>query len=338
MASVLSLVASAALLVAAGSLDVGDSCLASSELLSPNKSQAKPLRLPTFQLLSSAFNRTKGEHPCRGLTLEAVRESASKALGQKQLYFDNLRALVPTDLTRVTFNRPTVKLSTTATNVLFFGDSIVREMYQRFDVLVDAKSTSCVYSKFSHAEHETVGIEKTRREIMKQHSMRPFDLAFVGGLGIHHLFRNNPCMQGVDVFGIHEKLSKGYFCMYREISASLGVPIVFVGMMPVDGMTVMMKPPKEDWADFSDFSIPVLWDSLEARVFAEGKYGPGVFHFRPSFLAARCPGIRCDGLHFDSDFRNLFGCRSVAAVWDLPLSSFLVKFFSGKLPAKRAGT
>ena len=51
---------------------------------------------------------------------------------------------------------------------------------------------------------------------------------------------------------------------------------------------------------------------------------PGVFHFRPSVLANHCPGVRCDGLHFGSDFEGWVCARS-HALWDHYLAHFLVR-------------
>ena len=66
-----------------------------------------------------------------------------------------------------------------------------------------------------------------------------------------------------------------------------------------------------------------VWDAVEVDEFRKANMGAGVLHFRPAALAHRCPGVRCDGMHFASDF-PAYGCRGSPALWDPVIAHFLM--------------
>jgi hypothetical protein len=133
-------------------------------------------------------------------------------------------------------------------------------------------------------------------------------------------------MQGEDPITRHEALIRSYLHMLQDLAEHLGAPIIFVGATPIDGHTVLMRSPKDDWADFGQFELAAIWDSVETAIFREGNYAPGVRHFRPSTLTDLCPGIRCDGLHYVSDFKEN-GCASTGGVSFPILARFLTSEF-----------
>ena len=291
---------------------------------------AATIRFPRLNIVPGSYTE---EWRCENLTLVAVQRAASKSLGRKELYFSQLRTSLRTSLTRKPSTGPLVQLESNASNIPFLGDSIVREIYQRTTIMLLRGKAQATWSPYPHAEPGEAGLEKTRQAILKQFKARPFDLAVVGGLGVHHLFRNAPCMQGEDPLTLHEELIRSYLVMFHQLAIYLRRPFVYVGTMSVDGMTVLMRPPKEDWADFADFSLPVLWDSTETQIFDGGAFGPALSHLRPSALAARCPGIRCDGLHFGSDFKE-FNCHSTVNLWDRFLAEFYSKNIGASWPSE----
>jgi len=83
-----------------------------------------------------------------------------------------------------------------------------------------------------------------------------------------------------------------------------------------------------DFLEFYDFSLSSVWDSVETEVFSrlknESLLGPLLHHLRPAELAFECPGVRCDGMHYGSDFAE-YGCRSSSALWDGFLADFLIR-------------
>ena len=120
-----------------------------------------------------------------------------------------------------------------------------------------------------------------------------------------------------------------------NLTQELNLTMVFVGSVPLDALTIQMHPAKHDWGSFNDFSLPVIWDGVEAELFQRlprtYSHGPqaSLLHFRPTTLALECPGVRCDGMHFGSGFSE-FGCSSSVGLWQAPLASFLLENFGPK--------
>jgi len=98
----------------------------------------------------------------------------------------------------------------------------------------------------------------------------------------------------------------------RVLSIEFGVPIVFVGTQQVDAATIHLSPAKSGWIDFFDLSLGAVFDGVEAAELAHNPKLAGLHHFRPSGLTKQCPGIRCDGMHFNSDYVERT-CRGSAA-------------------------
>ena len=61
---------------------------------------------------------------------------------------------------------------------------------------------------------------------------------------------------------------------------------------------------------------------------------PDVPFIRPGDLGRLCPGIRCDGIHFTSDFPE-FGCRGSPALLDDFFARFLLKLSCGEKKERR---
>jgi hypothetical protein len=135
------------------------------------------------------------------------------------------------------------------------------------------------------------------------------------------------------------------------LSRQLATPFVFVGIAPVDGPVVLLDPPKPDWNEFLDFGLSDVVARVEkeveaahcaARAVANGAVdddsGGGarprahgeraaLLFFHLADLVRSCPGVRCDGVHFNSEFPS-FNCFGSLFL----LSHFLVHFLERYLP------
>ncbi len=157
------------------------------------------------------------------------------------------------------------------------------------------------------------------------------NIIFIGGTGLHHLLMKKPCVNGADPIERHVAVIETYLELFKKLALMLHLPIVYVGTMPVDPWSVLLLPSKRDWNDFADFTIPLLWDTVEAEIFGDGSRYPGLHHFRPSGLAHKCPGIRCDGMHFGSDFnpdsQHDYNCANSLTLWESYFADYLVHTF-----------
>ena len=130
-------------------------------------------------------------------------------------------------------------------------------------------------------------------------------------------------------------------------SASARRPVILVGSGEIDALTLLSRPAKHDWQDFHQFGLLGLWHGAEREVLRQARQGgwlaPHITYLDTHELYARYPGVRCDGMHFMSDFasfseprlnvgrdeqgvrekgppshepRTQHDCYSSAAVWD----------------------
>ena len=129
-------------------------------------------------------------------------------------------------------------------------------------------------------------------------------------------------------------------------------PVVFLGQMPLDGRTMLLDPPKNDWYAFYDYGLASQLSLTEERAYARlgaisdasgGTDAPAsetspsspfgragntaggggqLWMLRLRELVESCPHVRCDGMHFASDYPS-YGCHATMAVWYPFLSNFL---------------
>jgi len=286
------------------------------------------LKYPKF----SITHHSRDHAPCRNLSLVSIREALASSNGSKETYFESLRNITGTALTREAFTQSGVRLATSAKSVLFLGDSIIDELRGS-------------YQRVSGGKADTIramplpGVASATRALILEKLLNSgaqgnrFDMVFAGGLGLWHLI-GTPCIGGEDPSSTHRRVVHEHLLVYKNLSLDLGIPFVFVGSLPVDAATVFLSPPKHDWHDFSDFTLMDIWDAIEGGLFQRNDYGPGVVHFRPSLIVRRCPGVRCDGIHFSADYwpdyslegsRKIvtYRCHSSEAIWDPYLAGFL---------------
>jgi len=280
----------------------------------------REIKYPYFKLVT----RDKSL-PCKGLSNIAVQEAISKSSGQKKKYFEALREITGTSLTRDRYDTSQVRIITDSRNVLFAGDSVMGEICHSY-MMITGQATVASNGKNRMISNATrcVGASgffdpaNARKVVMDATSDgTKFDM-FVLGTTTHNLFG---APDGEDPLTEHRARVESHLRVYSDLANELGVPIVFVGSMPLDGRTILLSPPKHDWKKFKDFATADLWDAIETEVF-QSRNVSGVHHFRPAVLTMRCPGIRCDGLHFGSDFQG-WVCTRSWALWDHYLAHFL---------------
>lgn len=181
---------------------------------------------------------------------------------------------------------------------------------------------------------------------MKDLETCKLDALFLGGYGPWSLRR----FERHELVGLvakspilaHEAFIERELEIMQCVARRTETPVVYVGAIPIDGRTLLMEPPKADWYKFFDFGLATalaeadenVFDTFVGRANNIGKQAqhsdsspPAPGHGRLHMLRLReltdsCPGVRCDGMHFGSDF-DQFSCHRTTAVWYPFLVSFL---------------
>lgn len=298
---------------------------------------------PRFELRQKG---TSQQDLCSNLTYDIVFDALSKSNGEKRSYFQLYRKLADTNLTSHPLNdlgyRVSSSLNDGGKSVLFVGDSIVREISETFkivapDVTVKLICSMLGYSRLNGLSNAQQDQEYLATLVLEETKKSPVGLIFVGGLANHHVRQDlkHFDMQGKDATANHKNLIETYLSLMMRLSQFLHVPIVFVGATPIDGWTFLMSPPKNDFRNFHETSNLAVWDSVESGIFSNERRWEGLHHLRPAGLVLQCPGIRCDGLHFGSDYssdNNGWNCFNSHNIWQPYLVSFLLAQFNTAPP------
>ncbi len=284
---------------------------------------------------------------CAPLTAAAVAAAVERSSGSKKRFFEALRSAAPTNLTRRPYDNPGIALTptTAAAAALFMGDSITGELAGVFEGLTNMRAARVV---------RIVGVSSSGRggvcairtgihaALHEKGSEGPFSAIFVGGYSLHHLFRGGRWLRDYSdkphPTEAHRSLMAAVLRSLAAVSngPSLGgLPLVFIGSYSAEGAVLHLSPPKHDWVEFYDHSLPAIWDGIEAEIFQQiqlhgGRGGrnafPNFFHFRPLKVAQACPGVRCDGMHYGSWGEDT-ECKNSKGVWYRPLADFLLRSF-----------
>ena len=287
---------------------------------------------------------------CDLITPHLVEAAIASSNGSKANYFRYLQKFTPLSRGGSTLsmsmnarkrNAPRIhSMRGHNSGVLFIGDSIVREISESFARI--SPGTTYRYDevkKWNWAPDYNIqaGLEAYIRDT--RHG-GPFETVFVGGLGLHFLYRNGNKLI-VDPKGspveLHRSLIRTYLDAWAELSLKLGIRLIFVGTIPLEDALMHLHPPKGDWAAFYDFSLAKIWagiDGVEYQRLVDSwsssmKLNPPIHYFDPAHLARKCGAIRCDGMHFTSHFPKEYGCYSSAFLWDTEIADFLVRIFPG---------
>jgi len=275
---------------------------------------------------------------CSNVTFDLYARAAMEAEGSRRRFFPKFRKLTQTTLTAEPYVASGIKFKRNAVNAVFVGDSVVNEIFKSYERLLGSESASFVALRDTGLNASGVFAYKNRLEIA--YSQKPYKLAFVGGLGLHHMLRDKHSLGGASgVAGPHKQVVARYLAMFHQVAVDLGVDVVFVGVPTLDAATILMSTAKHDFLDFNDLALPVLWDAVEVRAFQEeerkktissndkeaieGKRG-SLLHLRLAELTNTCLGVRCDGMHFNSYGRE---CEPSSGLWDHFLGDFLLQHF-----------
>mmetsp|Transcript_90218 Transcript_90218/g.180074 ORF Transcript_90218/g.180074 Transcript_90218/m.180074 type:complete len:334 (-) Transcript_90218:241-1242(-) len=262
-------------------------------------------------------------------TREKVDRLLLNSEGLKDNYFMQLGSTYP-HLGKG-FHDSGIRIETSA-SVCFLGDSAVRELASSWERIapnskVEYRSTSCNFLKAP--TQKLAKVASSRIDWLKEATC---DVIFAGGYSAHCLRRNH--VEPWLPFSLPAHKDHIEFDMHilKNVSEVRKIPVVFVGSSIHESDIMAMSPPKGDWDGFHDFNLIKLWAFDEKRSF-ERLFGPGGFesgHFkRPSYfkffffgdLQLRCPGVRCDGMHYMSNIGQQ--CNPADGLLDYALQDFL---------------
>ena len=123
---------------------------------------------------------------------------------------------------------------------------------------------------------------------------------------------DDPVMQHATYFAESISALKRYAVAARKI-------VLIVGTSTVDEKILLSYPPKHDWMDFYPFGLLDLWRAAELRICARHFVGGAPLAYLDAGGVGRIyAGVRCDGMHFSSDYKR-YGCSASPAVWDVYL-------------------
>jgi len=245
--------------------------------------------------------------------------------GLKNDYFMQLRSSYPQLGTG--FRDSGIRIDTSA-KACFLGDSGIRELSVSWERIapnskVEFRSTSCNFLNTPTPQLKKVA--SGRIEWLKDAKC---DIIFAGGYSAHCLRRNGAKEPWLPFnLTAHKNQVESDMHVLKKVSEMRQIPIVFVGSPIHESDIMMMSPPKGDWDGFHDFSLIKLWafdekGSFERLFGREGiEKGPACFKFFFfGDLQLRCPGVRCDGMHY----MNAIGlCRPTEGLLDYALNGFL---------------
>lgn len=190
-------------------------------------------------------------------------------------------------------------------DAVFIGDSITHEISLRYRAVGHADVV--------HHNNPIPSTSSVREQIIRS---LPRKLVFVGGTALHHLTHKHHT-HGVNIDSVNDVIA-----MQRERVAAvlktlvslqneLNITAVYVNAPVIDEPILFLDPPKGDWDDFYDFSLLKLFGYSDANLCKEH----GIPLLDALFVTLNCAGIRCDGMHYGSDFKE-WNCSSSISVWD----------------------
>ena len=268
------------------------------------------------------------------------------------------------------------------------GDSIARELAQALMKLVSDDPT--VNTTYGLNNVPTTLQDATMkwanqwgRPVLGELEGCSLDVLFLGGYGPWALrrFDRHPVPASVAKSPLlhHEAFMTHEVKLMQCVARRTDTPLVFIGSLPIEGRTIHLDPPKQDWHKFYDFGLATAMAEIEERVFrrlvgtrqvgtgmaaaaaaataaattqasdlpassdgddpspaspsgsgaaAHPRHDPrlppaggDVLMLNLRALAESCPMVRCDGMHFASDYTQ-FGCHASMAAW----YPFLLRF------------
>ena len=190
-------------------------------------------------------------------------------------------------------------------SVCSWGDSITRELHFQLTGLQGHNSFHRL-QQWTYAPDDLKTWCSDRRS---QCSPSHCSAYLVGGLTLHWLTRSNPQLAfQPDPVEAHAR----YFAQVLNSVASFAQthsrPVLLVGSGALDEDTLLSRPSKSDFADFYPLSLLRPWRAVELRIFRNFsqpvQQKSRVYYFDVGQVWERYRGVRCDGMHFGSEFAN----------------------------------
>jgi hypothetical protein len=184
--------------------------------------------------------------------------------GRRSSFFNELRKY--TGLTKAAYKISGVKLAFSS-RAAFIGDSIMRELALAFGRVVSDGSNSPSFDLINQHTWERVqptstldvaptfkSLEKLL-EVLELENRKKYGAIFVGGLGMHYLVRRYPyqksgksgpmpLQEGDEPVELHRDLIRRHLVDIAAYSKTKKIPVVFVGILPLDAATIGMAPAK----------------------------------------------------------------------------------------------
>lgn len=225
----------------------------------------------------------------------------------------------------------------------FLGDSVTREVAFAWHAMAPSAVSLFVWSSDVAVLPPRTSAARALVEsfVAGGHGVQACDRAdrldalFVGLGSLEHLPRGRgPISEAAAAAALkaHRALVVQHLRDAAALSARAGgKPVVLVGTLPADVGVLQLYPAKKDaftrgWAlapRFAALEAEILNGAGAARSQRLNTTTALVAFLHPSELAARCPGVRCDGLHYGADFDS-FACRASFALWYPFLSDFVL--------------
>lgn len=233
---------------------------------------------------------------CANLTRELVQNLVAES-SNKTDYFNRLRARTTLTAHREKETPLLADIHLALSSTYFIGDSIVQELGQRYHLL------------WPHIKTPRSFIPEPRDLLsLNDSNIAGSDCVVVGGNAIHMALRNRNMNN--EPFRHHESAVLAILREMRHLRDEFGKRVVYIGSVTVDPQ-LMLHPAKGDWDGFHEFELLEIWNIQDKRLCAELR----IPFFDTMELVRQCPGVRCDGMHFGSDFSQ-WGCHSSAHLWD----------------------
>lgn len=103
-----------------------------------------------------------------------------------------------------------------------------------------------------------------------------------------------------------------------------GVPVVYLGNPLIEASTLLLHPAKHDWHQMHQVGLSAIWASAERALQRSRRYEIGWLH--PSELGRACPGVRCDGMHWNADYANGgWSCRTSRILYEEFVRDFFLR-------------
>jgi len=253
---------------------------------------------------------------CDALTREVVDKAlALSEMRDKSQYFLSLHeslgshSFIQSRILTLGYRSP-LKLK-----AVTFGDSIVREITQSLGTCMP---DSNVQYMMKPGELKPNNIMSRVNEVVPETDA---SLVVVGGMGIHLLLRS---VEYSHIYHEHFHQVSAFLKEAIDVARRYSKTLIFVASMPMDSTVIHLQPEKSDWAAFYDTGVIKEWAPQEARIFHHmvDSERDCAFLVEPKTLVDRCPGVRCDGMHFGSEFKQ-YPCYNNFGLYELILSDIL---------------